>query len=82
MAYYIENKTVAACIKNTKYDIKTVYNCYEKLRMVANNHINNENYMLGGESVEVEIDEIHLFTRKYHRGNTLASESVWVFEIV
>jgi hypothetical protein len=30
----------------------------------------------------VETDETHLFTRKYHRGNVLASESIWVFGLI
>ena len=34
--------------------------------------------VLGGNQCVVEVDETHIFTRKYHRGRVLASESVWV----
>jgi hypothetical protein len=37
---------------------------------------------LGGEGRTVEIDETNLFTRKYHRGNVLASENIWVFGLI
>ncbi|KCZ75690.1 hypothetical protein H311_03327, partial [Anncaliia algerae PRA109] len=31
--------------------------------------------------IEIEIDETHLFKRKYHKGNVLASEAIWIFGI-
>jgi transposase len=33
---------------------------------------------IGGPGKIVEVDETHIFSRKYHRGRMLVSESVWV----
>jgi hypothetical protein len=38
--------------------------------------------MLGGENVEIEIDESHLFKWKYNRGRLLAFQNVWIFGII
>ena len=37
------------------------------------------NEKIGGENIIVQIDESHLFTRKYHVGKVLMSEQFWVF---
>jgi len=34
---------------------------------------------VGGRGLHVEIDETHIFHRKYYRGRILAYEDVWVF---
>ena len=34
---------------------------------------------IGGNDVVVQIDESHIFTRKYHRGRDLVSEQFWTF---
>jgi transposase-like protein len=42
----------------------------------------SENILLGGEGIEVEMDESHIFSRKYNRGRFLAFQSVWVFGLI
>ena len=38
--------------------------------------------MLGGPRIVVEIDECHLFTPKYHRGNPPSGSALWVVGII
>ena len=40
---------------------------------------NGEDNRLGGDGVVVEIDEIHLCTRKYNRGRILRTQHEWAF---
>lgn len=61
---------------------ETVSKWYKKCREICQMKIKDSNIKLGGENVEVEIDESHLFTNKYHRGAVLTSQSIWVFGII
>ena len=37
---------------------------------------------LGGRGIVVEVDECHLHTRKYNRGQELATESIWAVGLI
>jgi transposase-like protein len=52
---------------------------YQYCRQVCLTIVTNENICIGGAGLHVEIDETHLWTRKYHRGRALVHESLWVF---
>ena len=52
---------------------------YRRCRGVCLNVVSGEDICIGGEGLHVEIDESHLWTRKYHRGRMLVSEQSWVF---
>lgn len=82
MAYFVNNNTVASCIRDTAYNEKTVYSYFKFFRELTQIRLDNDNLMLGGVDVEVEIDETHLFTRKYNQGSILASQAVWLFGII
>lgn len=77
---FLRNKPISTTVKDFNFDEKTVYKYYKIFRNVCANQINFD-YKLGGPSKSVEIDETHLFKRKYNRGSTLASEDIWVFGI-
>lgn len=79
---FIKNKSISSIIEDTGFDEKTVYKYFSFFRNFCFDYVQNNNIILGGPGVEVEIDETHLFTRKYHRGNVLASEHIWVFGII
>ncbi|KCZ81519.1 hypothetical protein H312_01097 [Anncaliia algerae PRA339] len=79
---FIKNKSIASIIEDTGFDEKTVYKHFNYFRRKCHEKVENMDFKLGGVGIEVEIDESHLFTRKYHRGNMLASEQIWVFGII
>ncbi|KCZ81196.1 hypothetical protein H312_01406 [Anncaliia algerae PRA339] len=78
---FIKNKPISMVIEDTGFNEKTVYKYFNYFRSKCAENLDFSNFQLGGQGIEVEIDETHLFTRKYHRGNVLASESVWIFGI-
>lgn len=80
LASFINNKTISSVIIDNYFDEKTVFKYYSYFRTLCSKNL-PENILLGGSGKEVEIDETHLFKRKYHRGNRLASEDIWVFGI-
>ncbi|ODM88624.1 putative transposase-like protein [Orchesella cincta] len=52
---------------------------YSFCRQVCYDVVSEMDTCIGGEGLHVEIDETHIFKRKYHRGRQLAAEHVWVF---
>jgi len=52
---------------------------YQYCRTVCLTIVTHDNICIGGPGFHVEIDETHLWTRKYHRGRALVNESKWVF---
>lgn len=52
---------------------------YSKCREVCFEFVSSGDKCIGGPGLHVEIDETHLFKRKYHRGRLLRHEDVWVF---
>jgi transposase-like protein len=81
-ASFVKNKSIASIIDETMIDEKTFYKFFSYFRRCCRNFKFLNEIRLGGDGIEVEIDETHLFTRKYHRGNVLASEQIWVFGII
>lgn len=82
VAAFLSKKTIACIIRDSGLNEKTVYSYIGFIRNAISEKINNMEIKLGGENIEVEIDEAHLFTRKFNRGNILASEQIWIFGIV
>ena len=58
---------------------KTAVSVYRMCREICDRVVCTEDVAIGGPGLHVEIDESHLFQRKYHRGRILASQHVWVF---
>ena len=60
---------------------KTVYDYYGYCREVCYVIVTNSYNVIGGEGQIVQIDESHIYTRKYHRGHFLRNErkQIWVF---
>jgi transposase-like protein len=58
----------------------TTVNLYMQCRQVCYEILEKENYMLGGEGIEVEIDEAKLGKRKYNKGKRV--EGQWIFGIL
>jgi hypothetical protein len=79
---FIKNKTIASIIDDTNLNEKTVYKYFNIFRKICSEKISEENVVLGGPDIEVEIDETHLFCRKYNRGRILAYQHIWVFGIM
>lgn len=79
---WIRNKKIAHLIQDCNIEEKKIYNVYKLVRERIQNFFLQNEIRLGGRDVVLEMDETHLFTRKYHRGNVLASEQIWVFGIL
>jgi hypothetical protein len=58
---------------------ETAVKWYDSCREVCINVLTRDDICIGGPGLHVEIDESHLWTRKYHRGRPLASEQTCVF---
>jgi transposase-like protein len=80
LGYFIKNKTISSIVEDSGYDEKTVYKYFNKFRELCANY-ESLNVILGGDGCEVEIDETHLFKRKFHRGRILTFENVWILGI-
>lgn len=80
LASFIRNKSIASVIIDNNFDEKSVYKYYNFFRELCFINIPHE-IILGGEGREVELDETHLYKRKYHKGRVLASQDIWVFGI-
>jgi hypothetical protein len=52
---------------------------YSYCRQICFSVVSRQDICIGGPGLHVEIDESHLWTRKYHRGRQLANEQLWVF---
>jgi transposase-like protein len=52
---------------------------YRRCRNVCLDVLSRDDICIGGDGLHVEIDESHLWTRKYHRGRVLVSQQSWVF---
>lgn len=52
---------------------------YDACREVCYKVVSSLDICIGGPGLHVEIDESHLFKRKYHRGRQLVHEAVWIF---
>jgi hypothetical protein len=81
IACFCIKKKIADVFKENKIEYKIISKYYKICRLSACKIMDNEELKLGGEGMEIEIDESHLFTRKYHRGHFLRSESISIFSI-
>lgn len=82
LAGFVSKKKISEVMEDSGFDEKTVYFYYSLFRKKCILEFNESNSILGGEDMIVEIDESHLFKRKYNRGNILAFEHVWIFGIL
>jgi hypothetical protein len=82
IASFCAKKKIVDVSRDSGIMEKTVSRWYNNCRQICSSKIENDEIKVGGEDVEVEIDESHLFTRKYHRGAILTSQSIWVFGII
>lgn len=81
IAGFVRGKKIQDLLRDFELDEKFVMKIYGEIRNKINDYMENYNIYLGGENVIVEIDETHLFTRKYNRGNVLASQQIWLFGV-
>ncbi|MES2287059.1 MAG: IS1595 family transposase, partial [Bacteroidota bacterium] len=70
---------VSAAAGQTGVSKVTAVYWYTACRDVCANVVTKLDMCIGGQDLHVEIDETHLFRRKYRRGRVLAHEDVWVF---
>ena len=61
-----------------KMSNETVTNYFGHFRQLVTNMIDKTKLVLGGEGVEVEINESKFSKRKYHRGHRVGTKD-WVF---
>ena len=61
-------------------NIKTAYDYYGFYREVCYVIVTNTDNVIGGKGKIVQIDESHIYTRKYQRGRFLKNErkQIWV----
>jgi hypothetical protein len=78
-ASFVKNKSISSIIDETMIDEKTVYKYFSYFRRCRMNLNFLNETRLGGDGIEMEIDETNPFTRKYHRVNILASGHIWIF---
>lgn len=52
---------------------------YSYCRQVCFIVVANQDICIGGPGLHVEIDESHLWKRKYQRGRILANQDIWIF---
>jgi hypothetical protein len=60
----------------TGHSERTVTSFYQHLRRLVSSTLREEDTIIGGPGVEVEVDKSKLGKRKYHRGYRV--EGVWV----
>ena len=73
-------KSSTAITKRTWRNYKRI--CHNVLDAVLKRMKEGGKMKLGGPGRVVEVDECHLFTRKYGRGKPLANESLWVVGLI
>lgn len=75
--FWLANVSVSTCLKMTGMSPNTVCDFYRYCRQLVSDSIDEEDVIIGGEGVVVQIDECKFGKRKYHRGRRV--EGVWVF---
>ena len=80
LAYcWSQNYTIIESSLQCGVDEKTGGNWFKIFRRVVTCRVMNENVgKIGGVGCIVEVDETHIFKRKYNVGRLLQSESVWI----
>lgn len=72
---WLSGATRAVTINQTGHSSKTVTSFYSYFRQLVVSALGPEATRIGGEGVEVEVDETKMGKRKYHRGHRV--EGVW-----
>jgi transposase-like protein len=67
---------VKSCITYTGYSPNTVCAYFKHFRQLVTSALQEEDTVIGGEGIIVEVDETKLGKRKYHRGHRV--DGVWV----
>ena len=70
--------TVSNAAAHCEITVKAAIKFYHKLRRACLTMVNHDPFPIGQNGDIVEVDESHLFTRKYHRGRILKRQ-MWVF---
>jgi transposase-like protein len=74
--YWLAGTTANTCILLTGHSSTTVSAFYRHFRQLATSALREENQIIGGPGIVVEIDETKLGKRKYNRGHRV--DGVWV----
>ena len=77
--YWCFNFSVKQVSTLTSLSENTIVGYFDSIRKVCVDDVVNSGQKLGGVGETVEIDETHLYTRKYHKGRVLAleKEQIW-----
>ncbi|XP_022819098.1 uncharacterized protein LOC111351411 [Spodoptera litura] len=78
MVHFLRKDKVSQAAKDVGVTKKTAIQTYHYLREVCEVAEAHDRDLLGGSNDVVEIDETHLYTRKYHRGRLLRRQT-WSF---
>jgi transposase-like protein len=73
---WLAKVSVESCILLTGHSSATISHFFGHLRNLVASNLNEENQVIGGPDVIVEVDETKLGKRKYHRGHRV--DGVWV----
>jgi hypothetical protein len=77
MAYLWLNKvTVSSAIMNTGHSSHTISSFYRHFRSLVASTLQEEDQVIGGQGIIVEVDETKMGKRKYNRGHRV--DGVWV----
>ena len=57
---------------------RTAIRQYQKIRNICLSILKVNSTQIGGEGIEVEIDEIHIFKAKNNKGRLLAGQATWI----
>ena len=74
--FWLVGCTATSMIKMSKCSKNTVVAFRQHFRQLVSESINMESMAIGGDGIEVEIDETKLGKRKYNRGHPV--EGVWI----
>ena len=78
LAYLWLNKVpVSSAVAMSGHSSKTICDFWKYFRQLVTSNIDEEDVIIGGPGIVVEIDESKFGKRKYHRGHRV--EGVWIF---
>ncbi|XP_065320610.1 uncharacterized protein LOC135928171 [Gordionus sp. m RMFG-2023] len=75
---YISRYKILTASKELDYDKKAISRWFKKFRKVCGFHIASNHSKIGGPGHVIEIDETHVWKRKYNSGRHLTSEAIWI----
>ena len=85
IAWFSNGKTTTL-LGQTKIDHRTLADCRGRLQSVVDGTLQrldqDDELMLGGDRVIVEVDECKLYSPKYHRGTPPSSNKLWVVGVI